>query len=49
VVLHSQGHINLVVVNQTVLFFNIRDGPYYPTLRLLHKCTPQQRSPAIVA
>lgn len=32
-----QGHINLVVVNQTVLFFNIRDGPYYPTLRLLHK------------
>jgi len=32
-----QGHLNLVVVNQTILFFNERDGPYYPTLRLLHK------------
>jgi len=33
----SHDHINLVVVNQVVLFFNERDGPYYPTLRLLHK------------
>jgi len=30
-------HVNLVVVNQMVLFFNERDGPYYPSLRLLHK------------
>jgi len=32
-----QNHINLVVVNSEILFFNERDGPYYPTLRLLHK------------
>jgi len=32
-----QNHLNLVVVQQMVIFFNERDGPYYPTLRLLHK------------
>eukprot|EP00002_Diphylleia_rotans_P022609 TRINITY_DN4429_c0_g1_i1.p1 TRINITY_DN4429_c0_g1~~TRINITY_DN4429_c0_g1_i1.p1 ORF type:complete len:182 (-),score=42.83 TRINITY_DN4429_c0_g1_i1:121-666(-) len=32
-----QNHLNLVVVNQEILFFNERDGPYMPTLRLLHK------------
>jgi len=31
------NHINLVVVNQEILFFNVRDGPFYPTIRLLHK------------
>lgn len=36
----SQNHINLVVINQVPLFFNIRDGPYMPTLRLLHQCQP---------
>jgi PUA domain protein len=30
--------VNLVVANNQVLFFNIRDGPYFPTLRVLHKC-----------
>eukprot|EP01112_Ceratiomyxa_fruticulosa_P022383 TRINITY_DN8175_c0_g1_i2.p1 TRINITY_DN8175_c0_g1~~TRINITY_DN8175_c0_g1_i2.p1 ORF type:complete len:182 (+),score=21.95 TRINITY_DN8175_c0_g1_i2:48-593(+) len=30
-------HINLIVVNKTPLFYNERDGPYYPTLRLLHQ------------
>jgi predicted ribosome-associated RNA-binding protein Tma20 len=30
--------LNLVVVNNTILFFNIRDGPYFPTLRVLHQC-----------
>lgn len=34
----SQNHLNLVVVNNVPLFFNIRDGPYMPTLRLLHQC-----------
>lgn len=34
----SQNHINLVVVNNVPLFFNVRDGPYMPTLRLLHQC-----------
>ncbi|GBG75733.1 hypothetical protein CBR_g20980 [Chara braunii] len=33
-----QNHLNLVVVNHVPLFFNIRDGPYMPTLRLLHQC-----------
>ncbi|RXI01801.1 hypothetical protein DVH24_015150 [Malus domestica] len=32
-----QNHLNLVVVNNVPLFFNIRDGPYMPTLRLLHQ------------
>jgi hypothetical protein len=27
-----------VVVNDTILFFNIRDGPYFPTLHVLHQC-----------
>lgn len=34
----SQNHLNLVLVNNVPLFFNIRDGPYMPTLRLLHQC-----------
>ncbi|KAF5951338.1 hypothetical protein HYC85_009282 [Camellia sinensis] len=33
----SQNHLNLVLVNNVPLFFNIRDGPYMPTLRLLHQ------------
>lgn len=37
IVAKCQNHINLVVVNNTPLFFNIRDGPYMPTLRLLHQ------------
>lgn len=36
-VVKCQNHLNLVVVNNTPLFFNIRDGPYMPTLRLLHQ------------
>ncbi|EAL71479.1 hypothetical protein DDB_G0271910 [Dictyostelium discoideum AX4] len=32
-----QNHINLVLINNEVLFFNEREGPYYPTLRFLHK------------
>jgi len=30
-------HLNLIVVNGEVVFFNERDGHYLPTLRLLHK------------
>ncbi|CAM9000886.1 unnamed protein product [Rhodiola kirilowii] len=37
IVVKCQNHLNLVVVNTVPLFFNIRDGPYMPTLRLLHQ------------
>ena len=40
----SANHLNLVVVNSEVLFFNIRDGPYFPTLRVLHRCAPPPRA-----
>mmetsp|Transcript_12804 Transcript_12804/g.24315 ORF Transcript_12804/g.24315 Transcript_12804/m.24315 type:complete len:185 (+) Transcript_12804:223-777(+) len=31
------GHMGMVVVENEPLFFNNRDGLYFPTLRLLHK------------
>lgn len=34
----SRDHIELVVVKGELLFFKQRDGPYLPTLKLLHKC-----------
>ncbi|MCL7026072.1 hypothetical protein MKW94_007159 [Papaver nudicaule] len=37
-VFYSSKPLNLVVVDNVPLFFNIRDGPYMPTLRLLHQC-----------
>ncbi|KAK3041933.1 hypothetical protein RJ639_002241 [Escallonia herrerae] len=37
IVAKCPNHLNLVVVNNVPLFFNIRDGPYMPTLRLLHQ------------
>ncbi|CAI9103447.1 OLC1v1001928C1 [Oldenlandia corymbosa var. corymbosa] len=37
IVAKCPNHLNLVIVNNTPLFFNIRDGPYMPTLRLLHQ------------
>lgn len=36
----SQDRINLVTVEGEHLFFQSFDGPYIPTLRLLHKCSP---------
>ena len=32
-----QEHVQLIVVNHEIMFFNQRDGPFYPTLKLLHK------------
>jgi len=32
-----QDHVSLVVVNGEPTFFNQRDGPFYPTLRVLHR------------
>lgn len=37
ILVKCSGHINLLVVNKEPIFFNERDGKYYPTLRLLHK------------
>nr|CAD1828490.1 unnamed protein product [Ananas comosus var. bracteatus] len=37
IVAKCQNHLNLVVMNNVPLFFNVRDGPYMPTLRLLHQ------------
>ncbi|CAM8914706.1 unnamed protein product [Rhodiola kirilowii] len=37
IVVKCQNHLNVVLVNSVPLFFNIRDGPYMPTLRLLHQ------------
>ena len=35
---YSHEHIEILVVKNELLFFRQRDGPYLPTLRLLHKC-----------
>ena len=35
--LRSPDHVQVVVINNTPLFFAQRDGPWFPTLRLLHQ------------
>ncbi|CAG8694804.1 5868_t:CDS:2 [Dentiscutata erythropus] len=37
VLVKCHEHINLLTINNEILFFQHFDGPYYPTLRLLHK------------
>lgn len=32
----AQDGVQLIVVNNEVVFFNDRDGPYFPTLKILH-------------
>ena len=32
-----ENKVSVVLVDDEPLFFNQRDGPYFPTLRLLHK------------
>ena len=34
----STGYITFLVINNEPLFYNENDGPWFPTLRLLHKC-----------
>ncbi|KAJ5079253.1 mct-1 protein [Anaeramoeba ignava] len=36
VVIKCSNKIQLFAFNNTVLFFSIRDGPFFPTLKLLH-------------
>lgn len=33
----SPDHVQLVILNNEPLFFAARDGPWFPTLRILHK------------
>lgn len=33
----AQENIQLVVVNNEIIFYNQMNGPFYPTLKLLHK------------
>lgn len=35
---HSRDHISIYTLHGEPLFFQHFDGPFYPTLRLLHKC-----------
>lgn len=35
----SQDRISLITVDSSHLFFQSFDGPYLPTLKLLHQCT----------
>ncbi|GBC06922.1 hypothetical protein RclHR1_07140009 [Rhizophagus clarus] len=37
ILIKCHEHINLLTVNNEIMFFQHFDGPYYPTLRLLHK------------
>ncbi|EKX48234.1 hypothetical protein GUITHDRAFT_86059 [Guillardia theta CCMP2712] len=32
-----EGKINLVMIDGEPVFYNVRDGPYYPTLRVHHQ------------
>ena len=36
----SREQLSIYTVNGEPLFFQQFDGPFYPTLRILHKCTP---------
>jgi PUA domain protein len=29
--------VQVIIINNEIMFFNHRDGPYFPTLRLVHK------------
>ncbi|XP_058018155.1 malignant T-cell-amplified sequence 1-A-like [Ahaetulla prasina] len=36
-IIQCHEHIKILTVNDALLFFRQREGPFYPTLRLLHK------------
>ena len=40
----GQDNIQLIIVNNEVLFYNQRDGPFMPTLKLLHKYPTMMKS-----
>ena len=42
----GKERLTFAVVNGEPLFFRVREGPYFPTLKLLHKCACPQRAAA---
>jgi len=38
VMFFSHEHIEILTVSEECLFFKQRDGPWFPAIRLLHKC-----------
>ena len=40
----SHPHIQMIMSGKEALFFNIRDGPFMPSLRMLHKCHISSKS-----
>jgi hypothetical protein len=43
--IYSPGHVQVVVLEGEPIFFSLRDGQYFPTLRILHQCTFSLRRP----
>ncbi|CAI5950624.1 unnamed protein product [Closterium sp. NIES-64] len=43
VIAKCPNHVSIVVMNNVPLFFNVRDGPFMPTLRLLHQYPDMMR------
>ena len=37
-IIYRPGHVQVVVIDKEPLFFSLRDGQYFPTLRVLHQC-----------
>lgn len=42
----GKDKLTFVVVEGTPLFFRVREGPYFPTLHLLHQCAWRHPPPA---
>ena len=42
----SPEYVQLLVLDKTPLFFSMRDGPWFPTLRLLHQVRAGARRPS---
>ena len=45
----SPEYVQLLVLDKTPLFFSMRDGPWFPTLRLLHQVGAGQAHSAAAA
>lgn len=43
-ILNSREHISILALHSEPLFFQHFDGPYFPTLKILHRCKLLQPS-----